>query len=147
MHAQRTRAALLALGAAVLTLATACGGGGGGGGPAQPSELGEWTIGTLDMSGGDSFQYQAAALRFTDTPHQVAFSAQHSDTVYSWISDYTKTDSSIVANDVPEVSDPTDLVTLDLTLVSQTSLVGTVTESYPGDGGTITVVGAIDATR
>ena len=99
------------------------------------------------MSGGDSFQYDAAALRFSASPHQVTFSAQHGDTVYAWTSEYTKDGASIVASDIPEESDPTDVVSLELTLVSDTSLIGTVTETYPNDGAEITVVGAIDATR
>lgn len=148
MTVQRTRRALLGCCLTALVLSTACGGGGGNGdGSASASELGEWTIGTLAMSGGDSFQYDAAALRFSSTPHQVTFSAQHADTVYAWTSDYTKNGTLIVASDIPEESDSTDLMSLELTLVSDTSLIGTVTETYPNDGAEITVVGSIDATR
>ncbi len=148
MTPQRSRRAGLGCCLAVFVVATGCGGGGGGGGGSTaPSELGEWTIGTLAMSGGDSFQYDAAALRFSSTPHQVTFSAQHADTVYAWTSDYTKNGTLIVASDIPEESDSTDLVSLELTLVSDTSLIGTITETYPNDGAEITVVGSIDATR
>ena len=134
---------------AAASLSSACGGGGGGsgGGSTAASELGDWSIGTVAMSGDDSFLYESARLRFSERPSQVQFSAQHGDTVYSWTGDYQKNADAITTGELAEASDATDLVMLDLALVSDTSLTGTVTETYPMNGGTVTGLGTIDATR
>lgn len=117
-------------------------------GTSSGSEVGSWTAGTVDMSGGDLFQYSNVTMSFTANA-QVALSADYSGNSFTWTGNYTRNGDTITTNEMQEATaGPGDVMDLTLTVTSTTAMNGTMQETYTdNNGGVVTVSGSFSATR
>lgn len=139
----------------VLLAASACvsggveqtGSGGGGGGGTGGEEIATWLAGSVVMTGDEAFTYADVQLIFSDNPSGVSISAIAGDTTYVWSGAYTRTGDVVSTGDLPEASAGTDdVMALDAQL-SGTTLIGSLTESYPKLGRVYQVTGNFTADK